>query len=185
MSSVRRWMSKWLSTSITFIANSLHRNRSFWTERKNFIVWVKRTHVDRLIERTRARMREKYSPTHVKSWRWRYVSNRTPIKCPQLQTRYVWSLFISSLRKVVVFVASFCPGFYNRIMVTCSPSQERQLVLMESMNRRLDTFSASQKKLEEKTQRFSKKTSSCDSTELSKQERLNNTKRGSKRKRTE
>ena len=86
-------MSKWLSTSITLIANSLHRNRSFWTERKNFIVWVKRTHLDHLIEWLRARMREKYFPTHFKSWHWRYVSNRTPIKCPQLQTRYVWSLF--------------------------------------------------------------------------------------------
>ena len=30
--------------------------------------------------------------------------------------------------------------FYNRIMASCSPSQERQLVLMESMNRRLDSF---------------------------------------------
>ena len=30
--------------------------------------------------------------------------------------------------------------FYNRIMASCSPSQERQLMLMESMNRRLDSF---------------------------------------------
>ena len=60
------------------------------------------------------------------------------------------------------FALVFSIVFYNRIMATCSPSQERQLVLMESMNRRLDSFLASQKKLEEKTQRFSKKTSSCE-----------------------
>ena len=58
-------MSKWLSTSITLIAK--HRNRSFWTERKNFIVWDMRRQLDRFIERTHAWMREKYSPTHVNS----------------------------------------------------------------------------------------------------------------------
>ena len=55
------------------------------------------------------------------------------------------------------FALVFSIVFYSRIMATCSPSQERQFVLMESMNRRLDSFLASQKKLEEKTQRFSKK----------------------------
>ena len=56
-------------------------------------------------------------------------------------------------------------------MATCSPSRERQLVLMESMNRRLDSFleSLQQENVKLRTD----------------QERLNNTKRGSKRKRTE
>ena len=47
------------------------------------------------------------------------------------------------------FALVFSIVFYNRITATCSPSQERQLVLMENMNRRLDSFLASQKKLEE------------------------------------
>ena len=82
------------------------------------------------------------------------------------------------------FALVFSIVFYNRIMATCSPSQERQLVLMESMNRRLDSFLASQKKLEEKNATLQQENVKLR-TELSKQERLNNTKRGSKRKRTE
>ena len=116
MLSVKRWMSKWLSTIITLIANSLHRNRSFWTERKNFIVWVKRTHVDRLLERTRARILEKYSPTHFKSdigdvkgtSALERQSNVHSYKRGMFDHCFD-SVFISSLRKVVVFVASFCP----------------------------------------------------------------------------
>ena len=48
------------------------------------------------------------------------------------------------------FALVFSIVFYSRIMATCSPSQERQLVLMESTNRRFDSFLASQKKLEAK-----------------------------------
>ena len=139
-------------------------------------------------------MREKYSTTHVKSDIGDVIGTSAIARqsnvhsCKRGMFDHCFdSVVISSLRKVVVFVASFCAGFYyrnNRITATCSPSQERQLVLMESMNRRLDSFLASQKKLEEKTQRFSKKTSSCE-LNSQKQERLNNTKRGSKRKRTE
>ena len=130
-------------------------------------------------------MREKYSPTHVKS-DIGDVKGTSAIERQSNVHSYKRgmsdhcfdSVFISSLRKVVV--ASFCPGFcvvfYNRIMATCSPSQERQLVLMESMNRRLDSFleSLQQENVKLRTDH-----------ELSKQERLNNTKRGSKRKRTE
>ena len=136
-------------------------------------------------------MREKYSPTHVKS-DIGDVEGTSAIERQSNVHSYKRgmfdhcfdSVFISSLRKVVVFVGSFCPGFYNRIMATCSPSQERQLVLMESMNRRLDSFLASQKKLEEKNATLQQENVKLR-TELSKQERLNNTKRGSKRKRTE
>ena len=74
------------------------------------------------------------------------------------------------------FALVFSIVFYNRIMATCSPSQERQLVLMESMNRRLDSFleSLQQENVKLRTGHG-----------LSKQERLNYTKRGSKLKRTE
>ena len=64
------------------------------------------------------------------------------------------------------------------------PSQERQLVLMESMNRRLDSILESQKKLEEKKATLQQENIKLRS-ELSKQERLNNTNHGSKRTRTE
>ena len=99
----------------------------------------------------RAQMREKYSPTHVKS-DIGDVKGTSAIERQSNVHSYKRgmsdhcfdSVFISSIRKVVLFVASFCPGFcivfYNRIMVSCSPSQERQLVLLESMNRRLDSF---------------------------------------------
>ena len=69
-------------------------------------------------------------------------------------------------------------------MATCSPSQERQLVLMESMKRRLGSILESQKKLEEKNATLQQENVKLRS-ELSKQERLNNTKRSSKRKHTE
>ena len=48
------------------------------------------------------------------------------------------------------FALVFSIVFYNRIMATCSPFQERQLVLMESMNRRLGSILESQKKLKDK-----------------------------------
>ena len=69
-------------------------------------------------------------------------------------------------------------------MAKCSPSQERQLVLMESMNRRLGSILESQKKLEEKNATLQQGNVKLRS-ELSKQERLNNTKRSSKSKLTE
>ena len=69
-------------------------------------------------------------------------------------------------------------------MATCSPSQKRQLVLMESMNRRLGSILESQKKLEEKNATLQQGNVKLRS-ELSKQERLNNTKRSSKSKLTE
>ena len=139
-------------------------------------------------------MREKYSTTHVKSDIGDVIGTSAIARqsnvhsCKRGMFDHCFdSVVISSLRKVVVFVASFCAGFYyrnNRITATCSPSQERQLVLMESMNRRLDSFLASQKKLEEKNATLQQENVKLR-TELSKQERLNNTKRGSKRKRTE
>ena len=67
------------------------------------------------------------------------------------------------------FALVFGIVFYSRIMATCSPSQERQLVLMESMNRRLDSFLASQKKLEEKNATLQQENVKLR-TELSKQE---------------
>ena len=95
------------------------------------------------------------------------------------------SVFISSLEKLWCSLRAsalvFSIVFYNRIMATCSPSQERQLVLMESMNRRLDSFLASQKKLEEKNATLQQENVKLRS-ELSKQERLNNTKRRVKEK---
>ena len=121
-------------------------------------------------------MREKFSPTHVKS-DIGDVKGTSAIERQSNVHSYKRgmfdhcfdSVFISSIRKVVVFVASFCPGFYDRIMATCSPSQERHLVLMESMNRRLDSFLESQKKMEEKNATLQQENVKLR-TELSKQE---------------
>ena len=48
----------------------------------------------------------------------------------------------------LVFVA-FRLVFYGSIMAKSSPAEERQLFLMENMNRRLDSILESQKKLKE------------------------------------
>ena len=48
----------------------------------------------------------------------------------------------------LVFVV-FRLVFYGSIMATSSPAEERQLFLMENMNRRLDSILESQKKLKE------------------------------------
>ena len=47
-------------------------------------------------------------------------------------------------------------------MATSSPAQERQLVPMESMNRRLDSILKSKKKLEEANAGLQQKASSCE-----------------------
>ena len=121
-------------------------------------------------------MREKYSTTHVKSDIGDVKGTSAIARQSNVHSykRGMFdhcfdSVFISSIRKVVVFVASFCPGFYDRIMATCSPSQERHLVLMESMNRRLDSFLESQKKMEEKNATLQQENVKLR-TELSKQE---------------
>ena len=76
--------------------------------------------------------------------------------------------FWCSLR---AFALVFSIVFYNRITATCIPSQERQLVLMESMNKRLDSFLASQKKQEEENATLQQENVKLR-TEHSKQERL-------------
>ncbi|CAH3195114.1 unnamed protein product, partial [Porites evermanni] len=59
-------------------------------------------------------------------------------------------------------------------MATSSPAEERQLFLMENMNRRLDSILESQKKLKE-----------ANAAVQQVNERLNNSKRGSKLSRRE
>ena len=119
-------------------------------------------------------MREKYSTTHVKSdigdagyegvgdvkGTSANVSNSAHANQMSTATNAVCLITVLTASLPVhfgklwcslrAFTLGFSIVFYNRIMATCCPSQERQLVLMESMNRRLDSFLASPKKLEEK-----------------------------------
>ena len=138
-------------------------------------------------------MREKYSTTHVKS----DIGDVKDTSAIERQSKMSAATNAVSLINVLTaslsvhfeklwcslraFALVFSIVFYNRIMATCSPSQERQLVLMESMNRRLGSILESQKKLEEKNATFQQEDVKLRS-ELSKQERLNNTKRRVKEK---
>ena len=66
------------------------------------------------------------------------------------------------------------------MMASGSPLQERQLVLMEKMNRRLESIVESQRKLEETNARLQQENSRLK-TELARKERVQTIKRGSKR----